>query len=166
MTVEVLMFEATAAFLTIEQYQSEPEELTVNLSLNCSAPADLRDANTFNLHHANWVLCIDQRSSVQEDEQEEELASLTYKASSGSDSSKPPFCLIRVQQSATAFDALLNTLRAGRLPTEIFVCVEGMEKKGDWTKWDTASLPKLVVSSTSLEIPLIPSRAPAAAQGE
>jgi hypothetical protein len=55
------------------------------------------------------------------------------------------------------FDDLFSVTKLGRIPTEIFVDIEGMEI--EWLgrkKWDNKAFPRLSVNSVQFGVPLVP----------
>jgi|SRR5262249_51977384 len=64
---------------------------------------------------------------------------------------------IRVLVPRVRFDELLATARLGRLPSQIWIHVEGMEYRspdGSSKEWDNKAFPRLAVESVDFYIPL------------
>lgn len=74
----------------------------------------------------------------------------------------PPRFIIQTTISANQFDEMLSAAKLGRIPSSIFVDIEGLEYDCDWlpdsraTKWDNKTSPRLPVNSVRFRVPLVP----------
>jgi len=154
-----LSFRVKSARISLEEKIADGRPRSISMRLALEGREDVRLADKRSLKDVRWSIYAipdygDSAAATRED-----VGILSYhEASSGVDHSFEEECHIQAVLSGATFDALFQSLQAGRVPDHVHINARdlkyGWEPDGSGKEWDVAQKSQVLVTEVTFGIPI------------